>query len=164
MTLREMIRRPIPMKRLFFLVTSVAAIAASTSAFAADAVDQIPTAPVAVDAATTFDWSGAYIGAHTGYGLGYRQDQGSRLRQLRLLAARVKSGAVLSAGKGLDFVAVMAVSFDIGINWAMGAFLRCAEFAARTATFHHARASRTIPKCCSAIPQDSVCGSAPIWK
>jgi outer membrane immunogenic protein len=64
------------MKRLFFLVTSVAAIAASTSAFAVDAVDQIPTAPVAVDAATPFDWSGAYIGAHTGYGWGTGKTRG----------------------------------------------------------------------------------------
>ncbi len=52
------------------LLASVAALATSTAAMAADAVYETPAPPEAVEAAPVFSWSGAYVGAHGGYGFG----------------------------------------------------------------------------------------------
>jgi outer membrane immunogenic protein len=58
------------MKGFFILAASVAALSVSSAAYAADAVDKIPSAPEVTDVAPAFSWSGAYVGAHTGYSWG----------------------------------------------------------------------------------------------
>ncbi|MGE7367987.1 outer membrane protein [Neorhizobium sp. NPDC001467] len=45
-------------------------LGATTAARAADAVEQIPEAPIAVETAPVFTWSGPYVGLHGGYGWG----------------------------------------------------------------------------------------------
>lgn len=59
------------MKKLVLLAASAALL--SSPAFSADAVVYEP-APAAVAAPAAFNWSGAYIGAHLGYGWGMTED------------------------------------------------------------------------------------------
>jgi outer membrane immunogenic protein len=57
------------MKSLFVLAAT-AAMTVASGAFAADAVEEVPTAPVAVETAPVFTWSGPYAGVHGGYSWG----------------------------------------------------------------------------------------------
>jgi outer membrane immunogenic protein len=57
-----------------FMLSVAFAAAVSSQVFAADAVETIPQAPVAVDVASPFSWSGPYLGLHGGYGWGEVSD------------------------------------------------------------------------------------------
>jgi outer membrane immunogenic protein len=53
-----------------FIIAIAATLGLASAACAADAVTAVPAAPVAVEAAPVFTWSGPYLGLHGGYGWG----------------------------------------------------------------------------------------------
>jgi outer membrane immunogenic protein len=64
------------MRNTLVLAAALAA-ALSSAALAADAVETIPSAPVAIETAPVFSWSGPYLGIHGGYGWGDADIEGA---------------------------------------------------------------------------------------
>jgi outer membrane immunogenic protein len=68
--------RALALKKILLLAASAAVL--SSQVFAADMINSYEPAPVAAAVpASAFNWSGAYIGAHLGYGWGETHDIGN---------------------------------------------------------------------------------------